>query len=176
MARSYALQALARHLGKKRSDYLVLSGARVTGSRGDAKSFALTLQIPKDRVKIVDSPPKVAREDGEILLTDTSLFQRKAEYERTILQLEKTLGGELKELKEMPDAIRIDTLARKIATCFDRLNKEVRSDSELSTIGSDLDPDEKSERDQVLAQLAQSRQRLQKRLDEVKDHPRRDKP
>jgi hypothetical protein len=170
IARACAIKALARHLKQKR---LVVSGVRILKSRGDEKSFALTLQVPTDRVRVVDAETPSDR-NADLVVGDGSLFTRKAEYEQTILQLEQTLARELDMLvarrktdPESVDRASFGSLCKKIDVDFERLGKEIRGDLELSTIGSDLDPDDPSERDQLLKQLARSRERLRTRTDEV---------
>jgi hypothetical protein len=176
IARSCALQALARHLSKKPSVYLTVSGARVVKCRVEGKSFELTLLVPTERVKVIDgdAPPKLDGEKAERVLADASLFTRKAEYETTIFHLERALNRELDALiarqKVDPQGAaraRFEALGEKIDAACQRLGKEIRGDLELSDIGSDLDPDDRSERDQLLSQLARSRQRLRARVDEA---------
>jgi hypothetical protein len=168
IARSCALQALARHLSKKPSVYLAVSGARIVNSRGDARSFELTLLVPKDGVNVLDRRPAPDGEKQETILADPTLFNRGAEYAQTIFQLERALDGALDSLKAT-DRSKFESLARKVDTAYARLGKEIRADLELSDIGSDLDPDDKSEREQVLARLARSRQRLKARLERIRN-------
>jgi hypothetical protein len=180
IARACALKALARHLSKKR---LVVSGARILTPRSAGGSFQMTLQVAADQVKIVDADVPPERRPDQ-LLGDDCVFTRKAEYEQTILHLERILTGELQRLiskrKMHPEGggpAQLKSLGKKMDADFERMAKYIRSDLELSTLGSTLDPDDQSERDQLLAQLARSRRRLRARLDEIlKTLPREEKP
>jgi hypothetical protein len=183
LARSFALQALARHLGKGPPVTMTVLGARLGRSGLAGKSFTLTLRVPRDGAKVSDRvrplPSEDDREDStERAVFDPSLLEGKGQYEQLIAQLEAALNAELKSLGRAARAADADSgslerrsraLREKLQGNLDRLANEVRADRELLSIGSDLDPDGKSEKDQVLGVLTAARKRLLKRLESVRE-------
>jgi hypothetical protein len=156
---------------------LLVSGARTTGSRQEGKIFALTVQVPQAGVKVVDAREDRGRakpEEADAAVVqqtgaDSSTTSRKAQYEKMILQLGRLLGKEWKRIgseagQDAPAAEKVEAFRKKIATSFDQLAAEIRNDLELTNIGSDLDPDSKGEKDQLLANLKREREALLRKL------------
>jgi hypothetical protein len=177
LGRSFALEALARHLSGKEKVELLVSGARTTGSRQDGKTFGLTVQVPQAGVKIVDARETsgATRSEGPDAETvqrasaDPSTRSRKAQYEKMIRQLGLVLRKEWQRSRSeagqgAPPAETVETFRKKITRSFDQLAGEVRDDLELTNLGSDLDPDSKGEKDQLLAALKGEREALLRQL------------
>jgi hypothetical protein len=181
MARTYALQGLARHLTNKRQVEMVVSGAQITRSGAQGKRFALQLSVPRDGVNLVKQgealpSSKPASPRAERTVVTGSLFQRKGQYEQTIAQLEKVQVARLRDLvaRARQDDLDADALARQVARLrkgFEdnagQLGKEIKADNELFSIGSDLDPKSKSEKALLLEALSAARARFGKRCDEA---------
>jgi hypothetical protein len=178
LGRSYALQALARRLSDKQKVELVVSGARTTDSELNGKFFSLTMRVPRTGVKVVEtreaSSGAASGEDGESVqraTLDNSFGGRKARYEIMIAQLGKLHRESWKRLQaaaapDAPSAEKTDTFRRKLETSFDQLASEIKGDLELTNIGSDLDPDAKGEKDQLLASLKSEREKLLRQLEQ----------
>jgi hypothetical protein len=178
LGRSYALQALARQLSGKQKVELVVSGARTSDSKEDGKTFSLTMRVPRTGVKVVEtreaSTGAASGEDGESVqraTLDTSTGTPKARYETMIVQLGKLHREDWKRLRarSAPDALpadKIETLRKKLETSFGQLADEIKDDLELTNIGSDLDPDAKGEKDQLLASLKSEREKLLRQLEQ----------
>jgi hypothetical protein len=177
LGRSFALQALARRLSDNQKVELVVSGARTTDSELDGKTASLTVRVPRSGVKVVETreasggatPGEVDGEDVHRATADASAGSRKGQYESMIAQLGQLLRKEWKGVRaaaapDAPPAERTEAFRRKLATSFDQLAGEIRADLELTTLGSDLDPDSKSEKDQLLARLKGERERLLREL------------
>jgi hypothetical protein len=56
-------------------------------------------------------------------------------------------------------------LKKRLNDTFGKLEEEIRGDLELTNLGSDLDPSNKGDRDQLLDSLSKMRQKLQQELD-----------
>jgi hypothetical protein len=175
LGRSYALQALARQLSDKQKVELVVSGARTTGSELNGKFFSLTMRVPRTGVKVVEASAGTASGDqGESVqraTLDTSTGTPKARYEIMITQLGKLHREEWNRLqaaagRDAPSAEKIETFRKKLATSFEQLAGEIKDDLELTNIGSDLDPDAKGEKDQLLASLKSEREKLLRQLEQ----------
>jgi hypothetical protein len=177
LGRSFALEALARRLSGKEKVELLVSGARTIDSRQDGKMFALTVQVPRTGVKVVEvreasGTTKSEQTDGEAVQqasADASNASRKGQYEKMILQLGQVLRKEWKRIgsqagQDAPPAEKVEAFRKKIATSFDQLAAEVRNDLELTNLGSDLDPDSKGEKDQLLATLKREREALLRKI------------
>jgi hypothetical protein len=173
LGRSFALQALARRLSDKQKVELVVSGARTTASKLQGKTFSLTLRVPLDGVKVVEAREDAGgatpqAPDGESVqraTVDPSTGSRKGQYESMIGQLGQLLSEEWKGIRsaaapDAPPAEKFETFRKKLQTSFDQLAGEIRDDLELTSLGSDLDPDSKGEKDQLLARLKSERERL----------------
>jgi hypothetical protein len=175
LGRSFAFQALARYLAGKGDVELVVSGARTTSSEQSGKSFAMTLAVPRAGVQIVarEAQPGAARpaEHGpdapERVTTDTGVLTRKGQYEKMIAELGVMLQKEIKAMRAetSPAAEKVDALKKRLNETFVKLEQEIRGDLELTNLGSDLDPNSKGDRDQLLDSLAKMRQKLQHELD-----------
>jgi hypothetical protein len=177
MGRSLALEALGRQLSDKPKLELVVSGARTVDSRLEGKFFSLTVQIPRDGVKVIETAAASETAKGEtnengVLRTsiDKGARSRKAEYEVMVAQLSQLLRNEWKRLRAEagPDeaaAEKIEAFRKKVNTSFDQLAGEIQGDLELTNLGSDLDPESKGEKDQLLALLNGRRELLLKSLD-----------
>jgi hypothetical protein len=183
LGRSFALQALARHLSDKPSVELVVSGARTTAGVASGKLFAVSVQVPRDGVQVVDKPEGVtespaeasgdaARDRSERASSDPSTLTRKGQYDAMIAELGKMLDKDLRRLRaetapERPAAERVDAFQKKLDGAFDRLAQEIKSDLELTNLGSDLDPELKGDKDALLARVARARERLIQQLKEA---------
>jgi hypothetical protein len=175
LGRSFAFQALARRLAGQRAAELVVSGARTTGSEQSGKSFSMTLEVPRAGVQIVakdahSSTPKPddhGADGAELVTTDDSALTRKGQYEKMISELGVMLQKEIKALhaESAPAADKVDALKKRLNETFAKLEQEIRGDLELTNLGSDLDPNNKGDRDQLLDSLAKMRQKLQQELD-----------
>jgi hypothetical protein len=177
LGRSFALEALARRLSRKERVELLVSGARTTDGKQDGKTFALTVQVPRAGVKVVDpreasDRTKSEQADGEVIQqasADPSTGSRKGQYEKMILQLSQLLRKEWKRIgseagQDAPGVGKVEVFRKKVASSFDQLAAEVRNDLELTNLGSDLDPDSKGEKDQLLATLKAEREALLRKL------------
>src|SRR5262249_28088751 len=132
---------------------------------------------PRDGVKVVDTPVASdaaggeTNEDGVVRTNiDKGTRSRKAEYEVMIAQLERLLGNEWKRLRteagpDGPAAEKVEAFRKKVNTSFDQLAGEIQGDLELTNLGSDLDPESKGEKDQLLGLLNRRRESLLKSLD-----------
>jgi hypothetical protein len=174
LGRSYALEALARRLSPKEKVELLVSGARTTDTRQDGKTFGLTVQVPQAGVKVVEAressdATKSEEPGGERASADPATRSRKAQYEEMIRQLGRVLRKEWQRSRSEAgqDALpaeTVETFRKKITTSFDQLAGEIRDDLELTNLGSDLDPDSKGEKDQLLAALKGERAALLRKL------------
>jgi hypothetical protein len=177
LGRSFALEALARRLSGKDKVELLVSGARTTDSRQDGKTFTLTVQVPQAGVKVVDSREarggtKSEEAEAEVVQqagADSSTGSRKGQYEKMIHQLGRLLGKEWQRIRseagqDAPPAEKVEAFQKKTATAFDKLAAEIGNDLELTNLGSDLDPDSKGEKDQLLAVLKREREALLRKL------------
>ena len=177
LGRSFALEALARHLSEKKKVELLISGARTADNWQDGKMFSLTIKVPQAGAKVIDAQ-EVSRvgkseehdaEKVELADEDASITSRKAIYEKMIIQLVQLLRKEWKRLRAevapgAPPADRLDAFRKKLSASFDQLAGEIQGDLELTNLGSDLDPDSKGEKDQLLASLKGERERLLREL------------
>jgi hypothetical protein len=175
LGRSFAFQGLARHLAGKGDVELIVSGARTIGSDQSGKSFSMTLQVPRAGVQVVakdanspgSKPDEHASDASELVTTDTSALTRKGQYEKMIAELGAMLQREIKALRAdaTPAAEKVDALKKRLNDTFGKLEQEIRGDLELTNLGSDLDPSNKGDRDQLLDGLTKMRQKLQQELD-----------
>ena len=174
LGRSFAFQALARHLAGQGDTELVVSGARTISSELSGKSFSMTLQVPRAGVQIVakdahSSAPKSDEHgaDAEVVATDGSALTRKGQYEKMIAELGVLLQKEIKAVRveTVPATDKVDALKKRLNETFGKLEQEIRGDLELTNLGSDLDPNNKGDRDQLLDSLAKMRQKLQHELE-----------
>jgi len=175
LGRSFAFQALARHLAGKGDVELVVSGARTIGSEQSGTSFSMTLAVPRAGVQIAakDAHSSAAKHDEqasdapEVVTTDSSVLTRKGQYEKMIVELGVMLQKEIKASRaDTPTAAdRLDALRKRLNATFGKLEQEIRGDPELTNLGSDLDPNSKGDRDQLLDGLAKMRQKLHHELD-----------
>ena len=178
LGRSYALQYLARQLSDRQKVELLVSGARTIASELNGKFFSLTMRVPRNGVKVVETREAAggaaSDEDAESVqraTLDTSTGTRKAQYETMISQLARLLREDWKRLRaaaapDAPTAEKIETLRKKLESSFDQLAGEIKGDLELTNIGSDLDPDAKGEKDQLLASLKSEREKLLRQLEQ----------
>jgi hypothetical protein len=65
---------------------------------------------------------------------------------------------------DAPPGERAEAFRRKLSASFDQLAREIQGDLELTNLGSDLDPDSKGEKDQLLASLKGEREGLLREL------------
>jgi hypothetical protein len=175
LGRSFAFQALARHLAGKGDAELVVSGARTTASEQSSKSFTMTLEVPRAGVQIVArethalpaKPDEHAADAPEVVTTDSSTLTRKGQYEKMIAELGALLQKEIKALRaeSAPATEKVDALKKRLSETFGKLEQEIRGDLELTNLGSDLDPNNKGDRDQLLDNLAKMREKIQHELD-----------
>jgi hypothetical protein len=175
LGRSFAFQALARRLVGQGDTELVVSGARTTQSEQSGKSFSMTLEVPRAAVQIVakdahSSTPKSddhGTDAAELVTADSSALTRKGQYEKMISELGVMLQKEIKALhaETTPAAEKVDALKKRLNETFGKLEQEIRTDLELTNLGSDLDPNNKGDRDQLLDNLAKTRQKIQQELD-----------
>jgi hypothetical protein len=177
LGRSFALEALARHLSEKKKVELLVSGARTGDTWQDGKFFTLTIKVPQAGVKVLDAQEvsrvgKSDEPDGEKVQLadgDESTTSRKAFYEKTIVQLGKVLRKDWKRIRveaapDAPPGEMVEAFRRKLSASFDQLAGEIRRDLELTNLGSDLDADSKGEKDQLLATLKSEREGLLREL------------
>src|SRR5262249_26759125 len=138
------------------------------------KTFSMTLQVPRAGVQIVArqthaaaKPDEHGSDAPELVTTDGSALTRKGQYEKMIAQLGALLQKEIKALRaeSTAPAEKVDALKKRLHETFVKLEQEIRGDLELTNLGSDLDPNNKGDRDQLLDGLAKTRQKLQQELD-----------
>jgi hypothetical protein len=175
LGRSFAFQALARRLAGKGNAELVVSGARTTSGEQSGKSFSVILQVPRSGVKVVaksESAPEAKPADTDtetvrLQTSDAAPLTRKEQYEKMIAQLSLVLHKDIKRARTQaaPAApATLEALQKKANETFAQLEHEIRDDLELTNLGSDLDPAAKGDKDQLLATLASTREKLLQEL------------
>jgi hypothetical protein len=173
LARQYALQALARHLSGKPSAEFTVSGAREVraGAEADGKSFALTLRVPRDGVALVSAgrppaPGEGAKAGAERVVADDALSQRKGEYLQMIADWgavsEAGLGDAVRKADDDPNGLAgaVAAFKKQVRANAAALAEEIKADPHLFSLGSDLDPTDRSDKDRLLAALEREQKRL----------------
>jgi hypothetical protein len=98
-ARLYALQALVRHLSKRRDVQFVVSGATIRNAGIDGKRYVLTLVVPQKGVALFRKDrPLPDQAMTERVSVTSSLFRARQDHENTLRQLSEQLQRRLREL------------------------------------------------------------------------------
>lgn len=167
-ARSYAVQALAQHLGGRKRQSATVKNAEVAEANMVDARFLLVMRIPRNGVQLTDvTEPKPATKSLEIA-GRRSLLMAKDDYQQTLELIVLSLQNDLPKLESDRDAFyaQISEFEELGVTRLASLSKNIKSDRLLLS----------TERDQlqnsVVAEEKEFLIRLKKLVDEFESRPK----
>lgn len=119
-ARELGYLALAKHLSDKDSVVLIVSGAVALKDAEEAKTYSLTLRVPRDGVSLGKEEREeaaMAKETAKGIERIAVLFKLetcKQDYEKTIQMLDRMMLSELKKCQREKDMDKFEAALGKI--------------------------------------------------------------
>lgn len=144
-ARTYGLQALAKHLNHEaEASRATVSGTEIVSTRLEGRFFELTLRVPRDGISVTKLPADsttakrtTKAKRSEDVVSSSSLLSRSGDLRSTIEQLGDLFESEMKSLNvmkfdsETAFELAVVELEERTETQFRQLESELRADKLL---------------------------------------------